>query len=85
MDSDKVLWFDSAMQLGVTWNVHTSKNDQIRVVLRVIHSDKKWTVVVLNLIVHINIKSFQYASVVLIKVLIDPSKYLDHPRKFCKK
>jgi hypothetical protein len=27
--------------LGVTWNVHTSKNDQICVVLRVIHSDKK--------------------------------------------
>jgi hypothetical protein len=26
-----------------------------------------------------------YASVVLIKVLIDPSKYLDHPRRFCKK
>ena len=47
---------------------------------------KKWTVVVLNLmIVHVNIKSFQYASVVLIKVLIDPSKYLDHPRRFCKK
>ena len=29
------------MQLDVTYNVHTSKNDQIRVVLRVIHSDNK--------------------------------------------
>jgi hypothetical protein len=27
------------------------------------------------MIVHVNIKSFQYASVVLIKVLVDPSKY----------
>ena len=30
-------WFDSEMQLGVTYNVHTSNNDQIRVVLSAIH------------------------------------------------
>ena len=30
------------------------------------------------------LETYALASVVLIKVLIDPSKYLDHPRRFCK-
>jgi hypothetical protein len=46
-----------------------------RVVLRVIHSDKQNEQLLSLVIVHVNIKSLQYASVVLLKVLIDPSKY----------